>query len=234
MLQGHCAPRAIHKVVHGITRHLLAFEHSRSRFACRSASHRTACTAMSSDTKATLRKSMRQTLRGLDAETMATESEDAGHLVILNLAGTPGAAICANVLQSNVLRGARRVGVYVHCDKLREVDTSPLLDHLLSGTHVADFQHNVPSWPRHFSVLRTSRARQQRQHATAAPRWVVLRCCSHQHSVSVQTPSTTCSRCHHSTSWSRLPATATDSLAKTVCFCVGVHSVHNTTPVPPE
>lgn len=45
----------------------------------------------------------------------------------------PGAAIAARLLGSAAWAGSPHAVVYVHCAKLREVDTTPLLDAAMTG-----------------------------------------------------------------------------------------------------
>lgn len=71
MVQRSCTTSKVYRVLRSVI-HIL--DRGRLRGCCPSVSHRAVCTAMSSDSKATLRKTMRQTLRGLDSETMAAES----------------------------------------------------------------------------------------------------------------------------------------------------------------
>jgi hypothetical protein len=93
--------------------------------------------------KDALRRSMRTTLRGLPAEQLAQESARAAQarlrLRVARLTGfarpslaraVPGLAIEQRLLASDVFKRSTRVGVYVSCERLREVDTHGVLREL--------------------------------------------------------------------------------------------------------
>ncbi|KAK3241681.1 hypothetical protein CYMTET_48578 [Cymbomonas tetramitiformis] len=67
------------------------------------------------DAKKTLRKTVRDELKQLSEEQMIIESE----------------AICNQVLGGEFYKNARRIGVYLHSAKLREVDTSIIVEDIL-------------------------------------------------------------------------------------------------------
>jgi 5-formyltetrahydrofolate cyclo-ligase len=67
--------------------------------------------------KQAVRVAVRGALRELDEAAMAAES----------------AAAAAHLLSADFMRQARRVGVYVHCARLREVDTGAVLAAALAG-----------------------------------------------------------------------------------------------------
>lgn len=136
-------------------------------------------------------------------------------------ANPTGAAICANVIQSNILQHARRVGAYVHCAKLCEVDTSVLVDHLLSGTLPGNTLHlcetnRLPETSHtrcYVPVVRDSSANMQLLHLGALARL------QHEDPATLkpQTPCKPCSRCRHSASSNRPIRTATATSVKMVC-----------------
>lgn len=50
--------------------------------------------------------------------------------------GAPaGQAICERIVAADLFAQSRRVGVYVSCPRLREVDTSRVLSHIFSSAH---------------------------------------------------------------------------------------------------
>ncbi len=80
------------------------------------------------------RRAMRATLRALPAELRAKESAsasvdrpapDAEPLFVAGL------AVTERLLTSDMFKNSRSVGVYVSCERLHEVDTFPVLRHLL-------------------------------------------------------------------------------------------------------
>jgi len=46
---------------------------------------------------------------------------------------SPGGEIQKLLISNEIFKNARTVGIYVHCAKLREVDTSSLLENVLAG-----------------------------------------------------------------------------------------------------
>ncbi len=132
--------------------------------------HRLACSATADavrSEKAALRRALKGRLGQLSEGAMARESACASErppvaattlpaLVALSAAAA-GQRITERVLASDFFQQVERIGVYVHCARLREVDTRPLLAALLAkGAH------------RHFLVHRAALAEPD-----AAPR-----CCA--------------------------------------------------------
>ena len=121
--------------------------------------------------KAALRSVVKRRLKQMSDTEMATES---AHCTLLSLlpsycarglwqqlkAGLQaGQEIAERVLASGFFQRAERVGVYIHCAQLREVDTRPLLEALLSaGAHAvgrAFCVARVPTLGRHCLVWLT-------------------------------------------------------------------------------
>eukprot|EP00959_Pyramimonas_sp_CCMP1952_P376351 7883070-Pyramimonas_sp.AAC.1 len=72
---------------------------------------------MSKEVKSEVRKEVKAELRKISQEKMSEESS----------------AIQTQILSSEDFAHARTVGVYVHCAKLREVDTSRIVESILAG-----------------------------------------------------------------------------------------------------
>jgi hypothetical protein len=119
--------------------------------------HRLACSATADalrGEKAALRRALKGGLGQLSEGAMAHESacgsERLPHaatalpaLVALSAAAA-GQRIMERVLASAFFQQVERIGVYVHCARLREVDTRPLLAALLAeGAHCRCFVHHA-------------------------------------------------------------------------------------------
>ena len=99
------------------------------------------------DMKQGMRAQIKQALRKLDDEVMKRESET--HIVPAHSLMLPqsarmwqkgdtkrslrftGAAISSKVLGSTFMKDQRVVGIYIHAERLREVDTTPILQHFV-------------------------------------------------------------------------------------------------------
>jgi hypothetical protein len=85
--------------------------------------------------KDAVRRALRTTLRSLPAEQLAQESAHgvlAAHMLVCpltgcHLLGVTGAAITERLLASEVFKRSSRVGIYVSCDRLCEVNTHAVL-----------------------------------------------------------------------------------------------------------
>lgn len=50
---------------------------------------------------------------------------------------TTGQAVCERVLASKLCSTSKVWGAYMTCEKLREVDCMPIVDHCLQGKHLS-------------------------------------------------------------------------------------------------
>ena len=140
--------------------------------------------------KKAVRHSVKDQLKLLSEQAMALESEfrcgipSNRHCVMWHGAVLyKGAKICYHVLSSKLFSGATRVGIYVHCARLREVDTGKILSTALaSGRNSAHEVMVLSIWVCRISdviflsFLREARLRsggggQRIQHEAAAFRW---------------------------------------------------------------
>ena len=99
------------------------------------------------DAKQAMRKQIKLALRQQDKDVMQRESEVCACVVATEheqqekqaLQGcgysfpcaVTGTAISSRVLASNALRENKVFGIYVHAERLREVDTTPILQHFV-------------------------------------------------------------------------------------------------------
>lgn len=70
------------------------------------------------DTKKAMRKQVKSALKKLDKETLSKES----------------ASISARLLASSRFKSFKQFGIYVHAERLLEVDTTAILQHVLQGS----------------------------------------------------------------------------------------------------